>query len=158
MKFVKNPLFAILTFTFMVMIGFSACVQSSDNTVVESYTPGLAVQMKYMSYWAHKVGLSVEAENMELADFYHHELEEAAEDLIDSIESYDGFPIAELTKSMLVPALDALEDALDAGNWTEIRSAYTTVVTSCNTCHVATDHGYIVITEGYGNNPFNQEF
>lgn len=95
---------------------------------------------------------------MELADFYHHELEEAAEDLIESIVFYKDKPIAQLTESMLVPMLDALEDALEEGNWSEIRSAYTAVITSCNACHAATNYGFIVVTPGFGNNPFNQEF
>lgn len=154
----KSTTIALLTATLGFMLAFSACVQSTEQTEVESYTPGLAVQMKYMQYWTHKVGLSIEAENMELTDFYHHELEEASEDLIDSIESYDGYPIAQLTKSMLVPALDDLEDALETENWSAIRDAYTAVITSCNTCHTATDHGFIVISDGFGNNPFNQEF
>lgn len=133
-------------------------MQPTPQPVVEHYTPGLAIQMKYMQHWTHKLGLSVEAENLELADFYHHELEHATEDLIESIENYGGFPIAQLTETMMVPMMDALEDALEAGNWTQIRSAYTAVITSCNTCHVATDHGFIVINEGFGNNPFNQDF
>lgn len=156
----KSTTIALLTATFGFMLAFSACVQSTEQTEtkIESYTPGLAVQMKYMQYWTHKVGLSIEAENMELTDFYHHELEEAAEDLIDSIESYDGYPIAQLTESMLVPTLDALEDALDEGNWSDVREAFKAVIISCNSCHVATDHGFIVINDGFGNNPFNQEF
>lgn len=149
----------ILTATLFVLFSFAACSSSAgDGGSSEGYTPGLAVQMKYMSYWTHKLGLSVEAENMELADFYHHELEEAAEDLIESIAFYKDKPIAQLTESMLVPMLDALEDALEEGNWSEIRSAYTAVITSCNACHAATNYGFIVVTPGFGNNPFNQEF
>src|SRR5690554_5718211 len=74
--------------------------QSSDSTISENSTnseyqassldevhlsapaPGLAIQMKYIQHWTHKLGLSVDAENTELMEFYHHELEEGAEDLI----------------------------------------------------------------------------
>jgi len=142
---------------------FTACdgvpgTATAQQTIIEQYTPGLAVQMKDMQYWSHKLALSVGAENAELADFYHHELEEAVEDLIDSIETYDGFAIAQLTEVMLVPTLDAVEDAIDEGDWTEARSAVSAMVQSCNACHVATDHGFIRITEGFDVNPFNQSF
>ncbi|ALO47621.1 hypothetical protein [Pseudohongiella spirulinae] len=130
----------------------------SVNSSVQTYTPGLAVQMKDMQYWTHKLALSIEAGNLELIDFYHHELEEAVEDLIDSVESYDGFPIAELTESMLEPALETLEDRLDEENLQGMRTAFAGVVQSCNSCHQVTEHGFIRIGDGFGNNPFNQIF
>ncbi len=130
----------------------------SSVTIIEEYTPGLAAQMKDMQYWTHKLALSIEAENTELADFYHHELEEAVEDLTGSIDTYDGFPIAQLTTAMLLPALENLENELDSGDWSAVRESFSSVIASCNSCHQATAHGYIRITEAYGNNPFNQSF
>ena len=129
-----------------------------DESHLNGNSPGLAIQMKYIQHWTHKLGLSVEANNTELVKFYHHELEEGAEDLMASIKEYDGFPIADLAGAMLVPQIQAFETAEESGDWEKIRSAYSAIITSCNTCHVATDHGYIVVTEGFGNNPFNQDF
>src|SRR5690606_2304301 len=103
--------------------------------------PGLAIQMKYIQHWTHKLGLSVEAQNAELVEFYHHELEEGAHDLIATIEEYDGFPIASLAGTMLVPQLEAFEEAEESGDWNRIRTAYQAIITSCNTCHQATAHG-----------------
>ena len=129
-----------------------------DESHLNGNAPGLAIQMKYIQHWTHKLGLSVEANNTELVEFYHHELEEGAEELMATIKEYDGFPIAELVKTTLIPQLQAFETAEESGDWTKIRSAYSAIITSCNSCHVATDHGYIVVTEGFGNNPFNQDF
>jgi len=131
---------------------------SMDESHLNGNAPGLAIQMKYIQHWTHKLGLSVEANNTELVEFYHHELEEGAADLMATIKEYDGFPIAALVESMLIPQIHAFESAEESGDWDQIRTAYSAIITSCNTCHVATDHGYIVINEGFGNNPFNQDF
>jgi hypothetical protein len=131
---------------------------TNDESHLGSNAPGLAIQMKYIQHWTHKLGLSVEAQNAELVEFYHHELEEGAEDLIATIEEYDGFPIAELTRTMLLPQILAFETAEESGDWQQIRQAYQAIIASCNSCHQATAHGYIKIVDGFGNNPFNQDF
>ncbi len=53
---------------------------------------GLAVQMAWMQTYLHKLDLSVQAGNGELSHFYLHELEEAAEGVVETIEEYDGAP------------------------------------------------------------------
>lgn len=131
---------------------------TNDETHMGSNAPGLAIQMKYIQHWTHKLGLSVEAQNAELVEFYHHELEEGTEELIASIKEYDGYPIAELAESMLLPELKAFESAEESGDWNQITQAYQTIIASCNSCHQASAHGYIKIVDGFGNNPFIQDF
>jgi hypothetical protein len=153
-----KSLLSILFGTLIVLMGIVACSPQQDAPH-NTYTPGLAMQMHYIQMWTHKLALSVEAENEELAGFYHHELEEAIEDLIESIEEYDGYQIADLTQVMLVPALDAFEDALDGEDgWVVVKERFEALIQTCNSCHVATEHGYIVINNGFGKNPFNQTF
>lgn len=160
MKWLKSKisvLLSVLMITFTAM-GLHSCTKY-EKEIELSFAPGLAHQMQSVQIWTHKLGLSIEAENVELADFYIHELEEGIEFLIDTIDEYDGFPIANLTRSMFIPALESLEDALDEKmGWVVVRERFEAVIASCNSCHVATDHGFIIITEGYGNNPFNQAF
>ncbi len=131
---------------------------TNDESHLGSSAPGLAIQMKYIQHWTHKLGLSVEAQNAELVEFYHHELEEGAEDLIATIKEYDGYPIAELTETMLIPEIIAFELAEESGDWNQITQAYQTIIASCNSCHQASAHGYIKIVDGFGNNPFIQDF
>lgn len=131
---------------------------TNDESHMGSNAPGLAIQMKYIQHWTHKLGLSVEAQNAELVEFYHHELEEGTEELIATIKEYDGYPIAELAETMLLPQIKAFETAEESGDWNQISQAYQTIITSCNSCHQASAHGYIKIVDGFGNNPFNQDF
>lgn len=121
---------------------------------------GLAESMYYMQVYSHKLLLAVNYENLELADFYHHELEHIAEDIIDFIPEYGGQPIGELTKSMLMPILDNFEDAIDAEeiNWDEIRHRARLIIRSCNACHDATGYAYIKMPEETDVNPFLQVF
>jgi len=143
--------------TALSIVILPGCVQPSEKTVTP-YGPGLAMQMHNLQTWTHKLALSIEAENDQLVDFYHHEIEEAIDDIIQTTPEYDGFPIAMLTETMLTPSMEALEAALDSADWGLIRTRFEQVIISCNQCHMATDHGFIVITPGFGQNPFNQVF
>lgn len=156
----KSSSFLILTLlTLAFIFTIISCEKpANDESHYQSPTPGLALQMHYIQNWTHKLALSIDAENDELTHFYHHELEESMDDLIDTVDFYDGFPVAELANSMLVPQLEALEEAIDAGDWAQIRARFEILVSTCNSCHVATDHGYIVITNGFGINLYNQDF
>ena len=104
--------------------------------------------------YLHKLDLSVQADNSKLASFYVHELEEISEQIAEEIESYDGFPIGDLTESMLVPQAEAMEEAITTG---EARQSFKRLIDTCNGCHAATEHGHIRITH-FTNYPFNQEF
>lgn len=160
-----HPTFIIILITF-ISIALLSCQdsetgyqqQSLDERHHSGYAPGLALQMHFIQQWTHKLGLSIEAQNTESVDFYHHELEEGIEELIETIDEYDGFPISDLASGFMIPVIESLEDAFDSGDWNLIRSRYSVLVQACNACHAATDHGFIKITEGFGNNPFNQDF
>lgn len=116
----------------------------------------LVDNMSRLQYLSHKAALSIDARNRELADFYVHELEEAVEET-ESVESYDGHAIGELSSGMLRPALENLEDALDEGEWSEVSQMFDAMIQSCNGCHQGTDHGYIQI-QRRSENPWMQDF
>lgn len=102
--------------------------------------------------------MSVEARNSELARFYLHETEEVAELIRDDIPEYEGLPIGPLVDSMLMPRIEQLEELLDAPEWPAVDRALSAAVTSCNACHEATEHGFIVIEFEPGFNPYMQSF
>lgn len=112
--------------------------------------------MGQMQLFLHKLSLSVNAGNIELADFYAHELEEAIE-AAEGIEKYHEIPVGQLTESMLVPTFEAFEKALDGEDADQVRSQLGEVIQACNACHQATGYGFIDIqpTEA---NPYMQSF
>jgi len=122
--------------------------------------PGLAILMERIQTYTHKLQLSIEAGNAQLADFYLHELEETSEYVVEEIESYDGHAVGPLMASMLLPALERLEKPLKSGApdaWPAVEQRFGEVIRACNDCHVATDHGYVRITPA-ASNPFPQDF
>lgn len=118
---------------------------------------GLAALMHILQTHAHKLQLSVEARNGELAYFYLHELEETAAEIIAEVAEYDGYPIAALTREMLLPAVESLEEAVKARQWADSDARFTKLLKSCNGCHVVAGHGFIRIVPASGN-PFAQDF
>jgi len=118
--------------------------------------PGLIEIMRSFEYFSHKLSLSIDHRNKPLADFYAHELEEVMEDAA-SIDSYDGYPVGSMVEAMLLPALENIESKLDEGDWTGATTGFDVLIQSCNTCHTATNHGYIKVTKTLVN-PFMQSF
>ena len=118
--------------------------------------PALVDNMGAMQYFLHKLSLSIAARNDELADFYAHELEETIEEA-EEIKDYKGKPISQLVKGMLVPPFEALEDAIDDGDWTTADTRLSEVINACNACHQATGFGFLRIAPAT-QNPFMQSF
>lgn len=120
--------------------------------------PELAVVMSQMQRWAHKTALSIDAENAALSAFYLHELEETTVEVQRQIPVYEGHDVGQLTATMLVPALERLETAVDAADWRSARDRLADLATTCNQCHTATEHGFIRIRLTELGNPYAQSF
>jgi hypothetical protein len=158
MKSQNILLYSLIAFLFLLTFGLYTKVQSLESEIHELKKPELYVIMNQMLEQVHKLSYSVGYENSELADFYIHELEEAIEDIIDADVEYGGQPVGQLTQTMLLPALELLEDALDARDWMQVREKLGVLVQSCNNCHAATGYSSIVVLEKAEVNPFNQKF
>ncbi len=118
--------------------------------------PDMIGTMGSMQLFLHKISLSVEAGNRELADFYAHELEETIE-AAESIEKYHDIPVGELTAAMLTPSFEAFEAALDGDDPGQVESRMGDLIEACNACHQATDYEFIRI-ETNDTNPYMQLF
>ncbi|NBB91988.1 MAG: hypothetical protein GVY32_02330 [Gammaproteobacteria bacterium] len=118
--------------------------------------PDMIGTMGQLQLFLHKLSLSVDAGNIELADFYAHELEEAIE-ASESIEAYHDIPVGRLTGSILTPTFEQFEKALDGGEPEAVRSRLRGVISSCNGCHEATGYGFIRIAPSDAN-PYMQDF
>ncbi|MGM0546344.1 MAG: hypothetical protein ACQEST_06440 [Bacteroidota bacterium] len=127
--------------------------QDKDHEEVE-----LAVVMSQLQTHTHKFALSVDAENHELASFYMHEMEESTETITEEVPTYEGHDIAGLMEQYLEPQMESTEEALEEKDWEKVRNQTIDLVDSCNSCHAASDHGFVKITSGFDKNPFNQDF
>ncbi len=112
--------------------------------------------MSALQYFTHKTTLAIDAKNPELAAFYAHELEELIEELED-VESYHNQPIASLVTAILEPSFENLEARIKSQQWQHSSDAMNALIDSCNKCHQATQHGFIII-ERRTDNPYFQQF
>jgi len=114
--------------------------------------------MRALQYFMHKAALAVDRRNKPLADFYAHELEETLEQSM-GIEKYHDQPIGALTKTMMWPAFERFEEALDAPktDWKQVSRQVDEMIGACNACHQATGYGFISLKRSR-KNPFMQSF
>jgi len=124
----------------------------------EGHAVELAPYMGELQRFSQKLGYAIEGRSAPLAEFYLHEVTEVAEEIEENVKEHDGFPIAALVKAQLTPQIAPLDDAVEAGDWKAAGTRYRALINSCNTCHVATEHAFIVLTPASGKPPFNQRF
>ena len=105
----------------------------------------VAVLMHRFQVHSEKLYFAGKAENWELASFYLHELEEGAAELRDANVSEEGFSLSKGVEAIFVPAHHKLEEVVKAKSSAEFEGAYAGLVGSCNACHGASKHGFIVI-------------
>lgn len=118
----------------------------------------LSNYMGQMQRLTHKLGLSIDAKNQKLAEFYLKEVGETLEVIQAKFPQYDGLQIAALSKAMLDPFMGPLDKAVKAGDWAASSTAYATLLKSgCNGCHTATQHAFIEVI-AVKTNPFGQKF
>lgn len=122
-------------------------------------SPELAPLMSELQRFTHKLALSVEAGNRPLAEFYNYEALGTLQRIQNELPEYEGYPIAVLVDTVGRPPFEALQEQLRQGDGrAEQRRAVGAVIKACNDCHASTQHGFIRITAGTDNNPYNQEF
>ncbi len=118
----------------------------------------LAPAMASLQRFAEKLHLAGEAGNWALAGFYEHEIEETAETLVAGDFEADGHEVGPLVEQWLLPAVERVGEAIEAADGAAFGPAYGELVTACNACHAATDHGFIQIVVPDGNPYPSQSF
>jgi hypothetical protein len=106
----------------------------------------------------HKLALSADAGNMELAAFYLHESQEQLRKIQTEAPEYENLPVALLIDRLAHPAYTPMQDAVTARDKARLMAGLDGIIQSCNACHTATQHAFIRITRGTEVNPFNQSF
>lgn len=132
--------------------------QQSQPQKANQDVPELADAMGQLQYYTHKYALALDAQNHELATFYFHEVRAAADGIKENIPGYEGYDIARFMGLFLDPTIEPIETALANRNWEEARQNTIDMINACNSCHNATSHGFVKVTAGFDNNPYNQDF
>jgi hypothetical protein len=120
----------------------------------------LALLMGDLQRLNHKMALSANEGNAELAAFYLHESLEQLQAIQKQAPVYEDQPVALLIERIALPTYEPFREAVNARPVDRERmlKALDGVIASCNQCHVAAHHPLIRITRGTEVNPFNQSF
>lgn len=124
----------------------------------EEAAPELASLMGELQRYTHKLALSAEAGNAELAAFYLHESQEQLRKIQKEAPDYEELPVALLVERLALPAYQPMQAAVTAKDKVQMQQAVVGIIQACNACHTATQRSFIRITSGSDKNPFNQSF
>ncbi len=96
---------------------------------------------------AGKLYFAAAAQHWELAQFYLHELDETAERVAGGAFVEGSVNVGEFMERSLVPRIEALERVVAASNPASFPDAYRALTATCNDCHMASGHRFVVIRE-----------
>lgn len=121
-------------------------LETRINQMEDRYKPGLHSLMNETLHRHSNLWFAGLAENWELAYYQHHELAEVFEDIEELHPVYHEEQIALLLGTLMQPAMDEIDDAIESRNAVQFREAFMNLTNSCNTCHGATNREMIFIT------------
>jgi len=151
-------LLCVTLFTIIALKVSSREASKLEPLTLESSPPELALLMGELQKLTHKMALSADAGNTQLANFYMHESLEQMKKIQTEAPEYEGQPIALLMDRLGLPAYATMQEAVNAKDKQRMLTALDNVIQSCNACHAATLHPFIRITRGTKVNPYNQSF
>lgn len=163
----STTLTALLLIIVLVFTANSCSNGSSESTdelkseierLEDLYKPGLHSLMNETMHRHSSLWFAGLAENWELALYQHHELEEVFEKIEELYPEYKGEPIAMLIGTMTNPAMEEVEEVIEAQNPVRFREAFTNLTASCNSCHEATNREMLYIIEPDQNTIRNLRF
>ena len=116
-------------------------IDSLESELAATYKPGFGEFMSGIQAHHSKLWFAGQNENWELADFEVHEIMEAIED----IQKFHAERKETQMIGMIFPPLDSITTAIQQKDPALLKSGYTLLTNTCNTCHRATEHGFIVV-------------
>ncbi|HYV90411.1 MAG TPA: hypothetical protein VE978_01450 [Chitinophagales bacterium] len=111
----------------------------------------LGKMMGQMQYYFVKLGLALQHRNQRLANFYLNEVSEVYDDIASKNITSNGRNISLLITQILQSKKSDLKTVIAANDTSQFDAAYHAVITSCNNCHMETNHDFIIIEEPSGN-------
>jgi len=105
-----------------------------------------------------KLGLAGREQNWAYAAFAAHELEETFAAVAKAVPKHRDFSIPDLMASTVKQPLEAVEQAIKAGDAAGFETAYGQLTAACNTCHQSTGQAVTVIQAPTASAFLNQDF
>jgi hypothetical protein len=131
-----------------------AVIDSLKMKIDASYHPGLGEFMSGIQTHHAKLWFAGMKSNWKLADFEVHEIIES----LDDIENFNKERKESKMVSMIRPALDSMEVAVNHEDTIDFRKKFTVLTETCNKCHQAVDFGFNVVTIPNALPVTNQDF
>ena len=111
----------------------------------------MAVQPRHI-----KLGIAGKARNWEYATYEASELRNAFGRIGRTIPTYRKQALPDMFAQNILPSMDKLDAAIKAKDGAGFDAAYKEVTASCNNCHGALEHGFVVIREPASSPYINQ--
>jgi hypothetical protein len=102
----------------------------------------MAVQPRHI-----KLGMAGKARNWDYAAYEASELRNAFGRIGRTIPTYRKQALPDMFANNILPSMDKLDAAIKAKDGVGFDAAYKEVTASCNNCHGALEHGFVVIRE-----------
>jgi len=147
----KRVVTAIVALSVSVMV-------AAAQPARESYEPGLgefmtATQLRHAKLW-----FAGKQNNWDLAAHEIDEIKEGLEDAARLHPSFDGVPVAEMIKTIIVPRIAELEKAVKAKSSAKFMVAFDELTSGCNSCHAGANKPFIRIQRPTESPTTNQNF
>ena len=142
---IRRSLFLLVVLSLAACQGQQADEAALEDRLSERFTPGLHSLMMELQHRHATLWFAGEAENWPLTDYFLHELEELVGDIEELHSIYDEVHIADLLGDVTVPAVEAMEEAVEAVDLAAFVAAYDQLTMACNGCHTPADKAAIVI-------------
>ena len=118
---------------------------AAAQPATQSYKPGLgefmtATQLRHAKLW-----FAGKDHNWDLAAYEIDEIKEGLEDPARLHPTFEGFPVAEMIKTIINPRTERLEKAVKGKNNTEFIAAFDELTNGCNSCHAGASKPFIRI-------------
>jgi hypothetical protein len=142
----KNNIFSFreLFISFCIYIsGLLSCINEESSGANKDIS--LSKVMFFNQVYMDKMFFAGQSENWELADFYHHEMEENMEKWLNGNLIKDTINTSMLGRKLLQPTFKELKKTIDEKNLQNFISSYHLVINSCNSCHTLTHFDFINI-------------
>lgn len=133
-----------------------ARIDSLEKKLNNTYKPGFGEFMSMIQVHHAKLWFAGLNQNWKLADFEIHEMMEA----VDGIKKYDTNRSESKDVSMIEPALDSMNMAIQEKNLSHFKNDFSVLTNTCNNCHQAVHYSFndvkIPETPPFSNQVFNK--